>query len=179
MTVLNNREPGTRNEKARMDAVEVTELAVLCVLMFVGKELLRMIPNVHPVTVLIMYAVIMYGWRTLYPVFGFIFLETLVYGFGIWVPMYLYTWPILVAISMPLRHSRNWIVWAGVACLFGLSFGALCYAPYIFISGFKPALSMWIAGIPFDIIHGVSNFVTVLVVLPLLCKVSARRSVNA
>ena len=46
--------------------------------------------------------------------------------------------------------------------LFGLLFGFLCAIPYIFTSGFAGAVAWWIAGIPWDIVHGISNFVIML-----------------
>ncbi|MBR0373087.1 MAG: hypothetical protein IJH91_01005 [Mogibacterium sp.] len=158
-------------DRSKTTTRELAELSILCAMMFAGKEALRMIPNVHPVTVIILLAVILYGWKALYPVFGFVFLEFFVYGFGVWSIMYLYIWPLLVVIAMPLRESRNWLLWAVLACFYGLGFGALCSIPYIFISGFKAAVAFWIAGIPFDIVHGISNFLLTLVLLPLLYKI--------
>lgn len=152
----------------KISAKELAELSLLCALMFVGKEVMNFIPNVHPVTVIIMFTVIRYGWKAMYPVMGFTLLEIAVFGFGMWTLMYIYIWPLLVAVSMPVRDSRNWILWAIVAGMFGLCFGALCSIPYLFTSGVKAAISFWIAGIPFDIIHGISNFVLTIIFLPLL-----------
>ena len=50
-----------------------------------------------------------------------------------------------------------------VSGLFGLSFGLLCAIPYIFTSGLYGAFAWWVAGIPWDLVHGISNFVIMLV----------------
>ena len=54
---------------------EVAELSLFCALMVAGKECLRVIPNVHPVTLLLLLATIIYGVKALYPAFGFALLE--------------------------------------------------------------------------------------------------------
>ena len=59
-------------------------------------------------------------------------------------------------------------IWSVV--LFGLLFGLLCAVPYFFIGfaggglsqGLIQMMSWWVAGIPFDLIHGVSNFAIML-----------------
>ena len=92
---------------------EVAELSLFCALMVAGKECLRVIPNVHPVTLLLLLATIIYGVKALYPAFGFALLEIALYGAGIWNLMYLYVWPIAVLIALPFRSSRSRALWAG------------------------------------------------------------------
>lgn len=156
--------------KRRFTTQEIVELSLLAVLMFLGKEAMSFIPNVHSVTVIILYTVIRFGYKALLPVICFVLLEITIYGFGIWTVMYFYSWPLLVFVAMPFRKETNWLGWALLAGIFGLSFGALCSIPYIFLGGFKAAVTYWISGIPFDLIHGISGFIITLIVLPLLCK---------
>ena len=61
---------------------EVAELSLFCALMVAGKECLRVIQNVHPVTLLLLLATIIYGVKALYPAFGFALLEIALYGAG-------------------------------------------------------------------------------------------------
>ena len=52
-----------------------------------------------------------------------------------------------------------------------LLFGLLCSIPYIFtgtfdgglLNGFRVAFTWWVAGIPFDLIHGIGNLVIMLI----------------
>lgn len=158
------------NKKAKVKSYEIAELALMCALMMIGKEALRMIPNVHPVALIIMLCVIRYGWKTLYPVFGFVVLQIAIYGFGLWTVMYFYIWPVLVLMCMPIRHSHKWWLWAIVGGIHGLTFGLFSSLPYLVTSGFKVAVAWWISGIPFDLVHGASNFVIILLLLGPLSK---------
>ena len=47
--------------------------------------------------------------------------------------------------------------------------------PYLFIGGWQMALSWWISGIPYDVIHCVSNTVLTFVLLPPLRDLLERR----
>ena len=149
---------------------ELAELAIFCALMVAGKEGLRMIPNVHPVTLLILLCVQVYGLRALYPTVGFALLEIGIYGAGLWSLMYLYVWPLLVLAAAPFRAVKSRAVFAAIAGLHGLFFGALCAIPYFFIGGWQMAFSWWVSGIPYDMIHCVSNTVLAFVLLPPLYR---------
>ena len=60
--------------------------------------------------------------------------------------------------------------WAILAGVFGLLYGAFCSLPYFFIGlvdggvmgGIRSAFAWWVAGIPFDLVHGASNFLIML-----------------
>ena len=167
-------------KSARLSAREIAELSLICALMDAGKEGLRVIPNVHPVTLLLLLATAVYGVKALYPAFGFAILEIALYGAGLWNLMYLYVWPIVVFAALPFRQSRSRALWAALAGLHGICFGALCAIPYLFIGGWKMAFTWWLSGIPYDVIHCVSNAVLVFVLLPplrrLLETLKARQS---
>ena len=94
-------------KSARLSIREIAELSLFCALMVAGKECLRLIPNVHPVTLLLLLATAVYGAKALYPAFGFALLEIALYGAGIWNLMYLYVWPLAVLVALPFRQSRS------------------------------------------------------------------------
>lgn len=151
--------------KQRLTTRELAELSLICALMVAGKECLRVIPNVHPVTLLLLLAAIIYGAKALYPAFGFALLEIALYGAGIWNLMYLYVWPIIVLIALPFRKEESRFFWAALAGAHGLCFGALCAIPYFFIGGWQMALSWWLSGLAYDVIHCVSNAALAFVLL--------------
>ena len=153
-------------KKSALSIREIAELSLICALMVAGKESLRLIPNVHPVTLLLLLATAVYGVKALYPAFGFALLEIALYGAGLWNLMYLYVWPIVVFAALPIRQSRSRALWAALAGLHGLCFGALCAIPYLFIGGWKMAFAWWLSGVPYDVIHCVSNAVLTFVLLP-------------
>lgn len=47
----------------------------------------------------------------------------------------------------------------------------MCSIPYLFIGGIHTAVAWWVSGIPFDMIHGVSNLVLMLVLYKPLRRV--------
>ena len=140
-------------------------------LMFALQVLLASIPNIHLTAVLIILTAVFFGWRCLYSVVVFIVLEGLVWGFSLWWFCYWYLWPMLAIPAVLMRKNDSVMIWAVLAAIHGLCFGALCSIPYFFIGGWTMALSYWVSGIPFDIAHCIGNFVTVLVLYKPLKKV--------
>lgn len=159
-----------RPEKKRITVYEIAELAILMALMVGGKEALRNIPNVHPVAMLLILTILLHGWRAFYPMIGFVLLELCIYGFGMWSLLYVFVWPVTTLFFMIFRKNRNFVLWAILAGLNGITFGAICEIPFIFLIGFKAAVAAWISGIPYDVIHCVSNFLITLICLPLLYR---------
>ena len=102
-------------KSARLSIREIAELSLFCALMVAGKECLRLIPNVHPVTLLLLLATAVYGAKALYPAFGFALLEIALYGAGLWNLMYLYVWPIVVLAALPFRRSESRAFWVAIA----------------------------------------------------------------
>ncbi len=138
-------------------------MAMMLALIEVGKRALDFLPNVEVVTFLFLVFTILRGRRVILVSFAFTFVETLVFGSGIWVIMYLYVWPLEIQL-VHMLHKRfpgdeeGYWWYCILAALFGLFFGAFCTLPYWIIGGPKTAIAWWIAGIPMDILHGVSNF---------------------
>lgn len=149
------------------DIVIIGMLAALLLIVQVG---LRLLPNIELVSLLIILYTLIFQRKTLYIILIFVLGEGLLYGFGLWWINYLYIWFILYFITTLFRKSTSSISWALVSGGFGLSFGALCSIPYLFIGatdksilgGLHMAFSYWLSGIPYDIPHGVGNFIFAL-----------------
>jgi energy-coupling factor transport system substrate-specific component len=140
--------------------------------MFSVKTVLASIPNVNLNALLIILVTVCFGWRALYTVGVYILLEGLIFGFSIWWFSYLYIWPVLVVLVMLFRRNESKLVWAVLAGVYGLLFGPLMYMGYFaIVGGWQSYAAMWIAGIPYDLIHAVSNFLTVLILFKPLSKI--------
>ena len=137
----------------------------------VCKVALQGIPNVETTTFWIMMFTIILGRKMLFVIPAFIAIEGCIYGFGIWWVMYLYAWPLLAGIAWIIRKTDSVLTYSIVSGLFGLCFGALCSIPYFFIGGFAMMFNWWIAGIPFDIMHGAGNVVIMLLLYKPVRKV--------
>jgi len=114
-----------------------------------------------------------FGRKTLVMIYGFVLLEGLYYGFGLWFINYLYIWTILYAVARLMRRYKGYLGWVILLASFGFAFGLLCAIPNLFIGGIGLAVSYFVSGIPFDIIHGVSNGMLALL-FPLLNRTFGR-----
>ena len=147
---------------------------MMAAMLELGKLALNAIANVEVVTLLILLFSRRFGWRVFPSVFVFIGLEYLIFGFGMWSICYLYVWPLLAALGILFRQWNHPLFWAILAGFFGLCFGALCAITSFFIGGLHFAVSWWISGIPYDLIHAGANFVIVLVLWKPLDRLLAR-----
>lgn len=151
---------------------EICVLALMAALIFGTKVALAGIPNVNLNSVLIILTVVFFGWKALYAVYVYVLLEGLVFGFSIWWFGYLYVWDVLVIAAMLLRKNDSALIWAVTAGVFGLIFGPLMYLEYFAINGgWEMFFAMWVAGIPYDLTHCISNFVLTLVLFRPLYRV--------
>ena len=150
-------------------------LGALLILVQVG---LAVLPNIELVSLLIILYALVFGKYALIPVFLFILVEGLIYGFGMWWLNYLYIWPILVVVALLFKKQRNHLFWMIVSAAFGLCFGALCAIPYLFIGGLPSAFAYWLLGIPFDLLHCFGNGVVAFLLFNPLLKLLERLDVR-
>ena len=95
-------------------------------------------------------------------------------GFSVWWIPYVYIWAVLWVLTMLLPKkmptAAKAVVYPWVCALHGFAYGTL-YAPaqaLMFGFNFEQTLAWILSGIPFDIIHGISNFAAGLMILPLV-----------
>ena len=158
---------------AGISVFEMCVYAMLATLMLLSKLLLEALPNVHLLGTLTMVYALVLRWRALIPIYLYVFLNGLVAGFNLWWIPYLYIWTILFLLTMalPKRMPRRvaFFVYPIVCSLHGFAYGTL-YAPaqaLMFGFNLEQTVAWIVAGFPFDLIHGVSNFAVGFLVLPL------------
>ena len=154
--------PSMSAGKLPLPVKELVVLSLLGAIMAAGQFGFAFLPNIEPVSFLIICCTLVYGRAAFYCVYVFVLIEGLVFGFGIWWFTYLYIWAILVLIVLVMRGCRIWAVWAVISGAYGLMFGFFSALPYLFIGGAPMALSYWASGIPFDLLHCAGNFVLTL-----------------
>jgi energy-coupling factor transport system substrate-specific component len=143
--------------------------------MFAVKMALSSLPNINLNALILILVTVFFGWKALYTVCVYVLLEGLMFGFGVWWVSYLIVWPLLVVLAMAVRKTASPLLWAVFAGLFGLAFGPMMYVIFFTVTGgWEGFLPMWIAGIPYDLVHAVSNFLTVLILFRPLEKVFSR-----
>lgn len=164
-----------RPSERRLTTRRLTELALCTALIFVLQVVMGPLANVELVSLLIMLYTRWFGRQTLLVIYLFALLEGVFYGFHVWWIMYLYVWTILWLLATLLnRRESPLLAWALLSGGFGLVFGLLCAVPYWITGGIGTAVAWWISGIPFDLIHGVANFVLVLVLFQPLDRLYQR-----
>ncbi len=167
--------------QVKSKAWDIATIGIMIAVIEVCKVTLSFLPNIELTAFLIIMFTLYFGRKTLFAIPAFIIIEILIYGFNIfWVTAYFYTWPLLFLLTLMMKRSDSLLSFALLSGFFGLAFGLLCSLPYIFIGsesirvGIRYAIGWWIAGIPWDIIHGVSNFVIMLVLYKPVSRVLER-----
>ena len=120
------------------------------------------LPNIEPVSLLTLAFMAVFGWKGLYPVYVYVVMDILYFGLGTWNINYLYVWAVLAVAAFLLRQMESPLGWALLSAGFGLAFGLLCAPISLFMGGWAYAVSWWISGIPFDLMHCGGNFVMAL-----------------
>lgn len=153
---------------------ELTLFAILGALMYVTKTVMEFLPNVHFLGAFIVAETVVFKKKALYPIYVYVFLNGLISGFAVWWIPYLYIWAILWGFVMLLPRNIPEkflpVCYMLISAVHGLLFGIL-YMPFqaiVYGLDIKGAVAWIIAGLPFDLIHGASNFVCGILIIPLI-----------
>ena len=157
----------------KLNVREIAVFSMLGAMMFASKLLMDALPNIHLIGTFIVAITVVYRKKALYPLYIFIFVTGLLNGFGTWWIPYLYIWTVLWGAVMLLPKNMPTkikpFVYAAVCALHGFLYGIL-YAPaqaLLFGLNFEGMLTWIAAGLPFDVTHGISNFVCGMLICPL------------
>lgn len=153
---------------------ELALFGILGALTFALKVAMAALPNIEPVSLMVMLFAVTFGVKAVYPIYLYILLEFLLYGLNLWSINYLYIWAILAAAAWCLWGMTHPLAWALLSGVFGLLFGALCAPVYWAVGGFGAAVSWWVSGIPFDLLHCAGNFAIALVLFVPLRRVMGK-----
>lgn len=152
---------------------ELVLFAMLGTLMFCSKLIMEAFPNIHLLALFITVFTVTFRAKALIPLYVFVFLTGLYGGFNLWWMPYLYIWTLLWAIVMllPKRMPQKlaYVIYPIICALHGFLYGVL-YAPaqaLLFHLDFEQTVAWILSGLPFDIIHGVSNFFVAFLTIPL------------
>lgn len=147
--------------------------ALFGTIMFSTKLIMEVLPNVHLVSMLIIVCTVVFGWKAIFPIYVYVFLTGVYAGFAPWWIPYFYIWlfPYLLTLAVPkkLPYKFAFFVYIIICGLHGFLYGTL-YAPaqaLMFGLDFKGMIAWIVAGIPFDMIHGISNCIVATLVLPI------------
>lgn len=150
-----------KSQGSNLSVWDIVLIPLLSASLTAGKMALSFIPNVEIVTLLLMVYACVFGFRKAFLVtLIFSTTEIFFYGFQTWLIGYYLIWPLLtyVASSVYKKSQSEW-PFALLALLFGLFFGLFFALVESAFYGLSYGFVYWIRGIPFDLVHGASNFV--------------------
>jgi energy-coupling factor transport system substrate-specific component len=141
--------------------------------MFISKLLMEALPNIHLLGMLTILYTVVYRKKALIPLYVYIMINGIYAGFAAWWIPYLYVWTVLWGVTMLLPKNMPTkvaaVVYPIVCALHGFAFGIL-YAPgqaIMYGFNFQQTLAWIASGFSFDIVHGISNFFTGMLIVPL------------
>jgi len=159
-----------------MNTFKITIIAFLGALAIAGRYAFQFIPNVQPVTAIIIICGIILG-----PLSAFLltivitFLSNIILGLGIWTIWQIVSWGIIGIIIGWLRkffHTIPFYVIVLYATFSGYFYGFVISLTSYHISG-----SFWpyyIAGLPFDTSHAIGNAVFIILLYPFISNLLTR-----
>ena len=153
---------------------EITIFGMLGALMYASKIIMELAPNIHLLGVLTIAYTVVYRKKALYPIYIYILLLGLFNGFSTWWIPHLYVWTVLwgVVMILPRKMPKRIepLIYMIVCAMHGFLYGVL-YAPsqaLLYGLNFKGTIAWIISGIPFDVIHGFSNFFCGILIVPII-----------
>ena len=153
---------------------EVAVFAMLGAIMYASKMLMEIAPNVHLLGTFVIAFTLVYGKKALYPIYVFVLLTGVYAGFATWWVPYLYLWTVLWGVTMILPKNMpkkiKPFVYMTVCAMHGFLYGIL-YAPaqaFFFGLNWEGTLAWIMTGLPWDFVHGVSNFFCGILILPIV-----------
>lgn len=153
---------------------EIAVFGMLGAVMYASKMIMELIPNVHLLGVFTVAFTVVYRKKALYPIYTYVILNGVFCGFATWWIPHLYLWTVLwgAVMLLPERMPKKIqpVVYMAVCAAHGFLFGTL-YAPaqaIIYGLSFKGMIAWIIAGLPWDCIHGISNFLCGVLIMPIV-----------
>lgn len=152
--------------------------AFLAAVLTASKYALDFLPNIELVSLLIILYTLEYPKLVFPAVYTYLLVYGALNGFGLWWFPQLYIWAILIVLARLARQNRSVLLWALFSGIFGLCYGALYAVAHALAAGPAGGAAYWIAGIPFDLLHGAGNFIAALLLFRPLraCLQRAKRA---
>ncbi len=158
----------------KLNTNRIAVFGLMGALLYVARQAMSALPNIHLTGVFIVVLTVVYRRQALYPLYTFILMEGLFGGFNTWWLPYLYIWTVLWGAVMLLPKNMKpqtaAVVYALVCACHGFLYGVL-YAPaqaLIFGLSWEGMLAWIASGFTFDLIHGFSNLVCGVMIMPLV-----------
>jgi energy-coupling factor transport system substrate-specific component len=158
----------------RLPARELTIFSMLGSMMFLSRLFMEFAPNIHVLGLFMAAITLTYRKKALIPIYVFVLLDCVRWGFSIWWIPYLYIWLPLWGMFMLAGNFKLPIkvqipLYMTLVALHGLSFGTLYTPAHALFCGlnFHAMIAWIIVGFPFDITHAIGNLAAGTLIVPL------------
>lgn len=150
-----------------MKVRDIVLIGILSATITSGKLILSFIPNVEIVTLLFIVYTIVFGYKkTFFVSMIFATTEIFIYGFNTWLLVYYFIWPLLIVLTeLMKKRVKSEYGYAALGAIFGYAFGTFFAIAESLFYGTAYGLTYWIRGLLFDLLHGTSNFIIILILL--------------
>ncbi len=166
-------------ERRKPKAREIIPIAVMCAVASVGRVVFNFIPQVQPVTVIVIIMGACFGKQA-----GFMtgalsaLVSNMILGQGFWTPFQMLAWGVVGLIGgllADVKLSKNMVVMCIYAFVSALIYGLITdFWTIAFMAGenltWGIVLSVYSAGLVFNIIHGIGNVVFMIVLYKILME---------
>lgn len=155
-----------------MSTRRISLLSLLIALSVVGRLLFQFVPNIQPMTAIIIITSILIG-----PINGIIvavlgcFVSNLLLGMGMWTIWQMLAWGTVAVMSGLLGKyitSKRLFVFTPIAVLSGYLFGFVVSLNMFVLT--DNGLAYYLAGLPFDTAHAIGNGIFFIVLYPVMYK---------
>ncbi len=161
----------------RLTTREAVVFGMLGAVMYASKVIMEAAPNIHLLGVFTIAYTVVYRKKALYPIYVYVMLNGFFCGFASWWIPYLYIWTVLWGMAMLLPQNMpkkiRPAVYMTVCAVHGFLFGML-YAPVqvlLYGMSLEGAAAWILAGLPWDFLHGVSNFFCGILIVPVISAI--------
>ena len=114
-------------ENKSISVRELVLFALLGAVMFAGKMAMAGLPNIEPVSLLVILFALVFGRKALWSIYLYVALECVVWGLNTWSISYLYVWLMLYLVTRLLRGMDS--LWAGRWSAEPSALSSACSAP--------------------------------------------------
>ena len=105
-----------------MKTREIVIYGILSAVLLAAQVSLGFLPNIEIVTLLILVYTLVFRKKVFFIIYIFVFLEGLIYGFGLWWINYLYVWSIQALITLLFRKNDSVWFWSILSGIYGITF---------------------------------------------------------
>ncbi|GKT02931.1 ECF transporter S component [Furfurilactobacillus entadae] len=152
----------------------ITFIAMMTAICVVGRYIFQFLPNIQPVTDILIFLTIYYSFAVgVFVSILSILISNILLGFGPWTIPQIMAYLVVVLVVTAASHlrlvNRSIIVQSGLALLMGYLYGfTVSLGQLPVLGGWHQVIVYWLGGLSFDTLHAGGNLVIYLICMPAL-----------